>query len=183
MKKKITKRISVYFMSSMLVFSSVPGTVQAHSGRTDSSGGHHDNKNKSGLGSYHYHCGGHPAHLHDGGVCPYSSSVSTDAVAMSSGSGYGSFQGGLSETSNSSNATSVATNTMKLSDQTTVTISKDIIKIVQDVLNQKGYDCGTVDGDAGTKTKAAIKKYLDENTDDDTDCMIISMVAEGLGIE
>ena len=47
----------------------------AHSGRTDSSGGHRDNKNASGLGSYHYHCGGHPAHLHTGGVCPYSSSA------------------------------------------------------------------------------------------------------------
>lgn len=46
-------------------------TAEAHSGRTDSSGGHRDNKNKSGLGSYHYHCGGHPAHLHPGGVCPY----------------------------------------------------------------------------------------------------------------
>lgn len=44
----------------------------AHSGRTDSSGGHRDNKNKSGLGSYHYHCGGNPPHLHNGG-CPYSS--------------------------------------------------------------------------------------------------------------
>ena len=49
-------------------------TVEAHSGRTDSSGGHKDNKNKSGLGSYHYQCGGHPAHLHENGVCPYSSS-------------------------------------------------------------------------------------------------------------
>ena len=46
----------------------------AHSGRTDSNGGHKDNKNKSGLGPYHYHCGGHPAHLHPNGVCPYSSS-------------------------------------------------------------------------------------------------------------
>ena len=35
----------------------------AHSGRTDANGGHKDNKNKSGLGSYHYHCGGHPAHF------------------------------------------------------------------------------------------------------------------------
>lgn len=35
----------------------------AHSGRTDSSGGHHDYKNKSGLGSYHYHHG-YSAHLH-----------------------------------------------------------------------------------------------------------------------
>ena len=48
------------------------GNCFAHSGRTDSSGGHKDNQNKSGLGSYHYHCGGNPPHLHDNGVCPYS---------------------------------------------------------------------------------------------------------------
>ncbi len=49
--------------------------AEAHSGRTDSNGGHRDNKNKSGLGSYHYHCGGHPAHLHTNGICPYDSSA------------------------------------------------------------------------------------------------------------
>ncbi len=42
----------------------------AHSGRTDSSGGHRDNKNASGLGSYHYHHGYGP-HLHPNGICPY----------------------------------------------------------------------------------------------------------------
>lgn len=47
----------------------------AHSGRTDSSGGHHDYHNKSGLGDYHYHHG-YSAHLHEGGVCPYQSSTS-----------------------------------------------------------------------------------------------------------
>ena len=54
-------------------FVNAPGTIvaEAHSGRTDSNGGHRDNKNASGLGSYHYHCGGHPAHLHTNGVCPY----------------------------------------------------------------------------------------------------------------
>lgn len=46
-------------------------TSLAHSGRTDSAGGHHDYQNKSGLGSYHFHCGGYPPHLHPGGVCPY----------------------------------------------------------------------------------------------------------------
>ncbi len=45
--------------------------VEAHSGKTDSSGGHKDNQNKSGLGDYHYHCGGNPAHLHTNGYCPY----------------------------------------------------------------------------------------------------------------
>ena len=43
--------------------------AEAHPGRTDANGGHRDNKNVSGLGSYHYHCGGHPAHLHPNGVC------------------------------------------------------------------------------------------------------------------
>ncbi len=50
------------------------GTVTfAHSGRTDSSGGHKDNGNVSGLGSYHYHHGMGP-HLHTNGICPYSPS-------------------------------------------------------------------------------------------------------------
>ena len=48
-------------------------SVYAHKGRTDSNGGHRDNDNQSGLGSYHYHCGGYPAHLHKNGVCPYTS--------------------------------------------------------------------------------------------------------------
>lgn len=52
-------------------------TAEAHSGRTDARGGHHDYKNKSGLGSYHYHCGGYPAHLHTNGVCPYTSGSAT----------------------------------------------------------------------------------------------------------
>lgn len=47
--------------------------VFAHSGRTDGSGGHKDNKNASGLGSYHYHHGT-SAHLHPNGVCPYNTS-------------------------------------------------------------------------------------------------------------
>lgn len=64
-KRKI---LSIVFV--ILVFS-VPLISLAHPGRTDSSGGHHDYKNKSGLGSYHYHHGMGP-HLHPDGVCPYS---------------------------------------------------------------------------------------------------------------
>lgn len=55
----------------------------AHSGRTDSNGGHKDKKNASGLGYYHYHCGGHPPHLHDNGICPYSSNASTATTTKS----------------------------------------------------------------------------------------------------
>lgn len=58
--------------------------LSAHSGRTDGSGGHHDNKNASGLGGYHYHCGGHPAHLHENGICPYSSATAKPAAQKQS---------------------------------------------------------------------------------------------------
>lgn len=73
-------------VSITLAFIMCTGTAFAHSGRTDSSGGHRDNKNASGLGSYHYHCGGYPAHLHTNGVCPYSSGYSGSASSGSSGS-------------------------------------------------------------------------------------------------
>lgn len=69
------KKICIIILSIALIMAS--NISFAHSGRTDSNGGHKDNKNASGLGSYHYHCGGHPAHLHPNGVCPYSSSASS----------------------------------------------------------------------------------------------------------
>ncbi len=71
------KRIGALVITLALVLS---GTALAHSGRTDGSGGHKDNKNASGLGSYHYHCGGYGPHLHNGGVCPYSPSTRSSAT-------------------------------------------------------------------------------------------------------
>lgn len=71
MKYNSKKVVTIIAMICLII--AMSGNCFAHSGRTDSSGGHKDNKNKSGLGSYHYHCGGHPAHLHSNGVCPYSS--------------------------------------------------------------------------------------------------------------
>ena len=65
---------------SLLVVFSLAVTVSAHSGRTDSNGGHKDNKNASGLGSYHYHCGGYPAHLHTNGYCPYTDTFPTSVT-------------------------------------------------------------------------------------------------------
>lgn len=66
MKNSFIKRTSIILLSLTIL----PASLFAHPGRTDSRGGHKDNKNKSGLGSYHYHCGGNPAHLHTNG-CPY----------------------------------------------------------------------------------------------------------------
>lgn len=65
------KRICCVLLA--LVLAALAASGLAHSGRTDSSGGHKDNKNASGLGGYHYHCGGNPPHLHANGVCPYAS--------------------------------------------------------------------------------------------------------------
>lgn len=62
MKKKIIVLICAILLCSQPII--------AHSGRTDSSGGHRDNKNASGLGYYHYHHGYGP-HLHPNGICPY----------------------------------------------------------------------------------------------------------------
>ena len=63
--KKTFSGISVVLLCLTMSFSTF-----AHSGRTDAQGGHHDYKNASGLGSYHYHHG-YPAHLHTNGICPY----------------------------------------------------------------------------------------------------------------
>ena len=82
---KKTKRIITLF-TMMIMLVAFPLNAFAHSGRTDSNGGHRDNKNKSGLGYYHYHCGGYPAHLHEDGVCPYDSSSKTNNKSNSNSS-------------------------------------------------------------------------------------------------
>lgn len=74
------KRIGI-FLIILIIALVLPLNCIAHSGRTDSHGGHKDNKNASGLGPYHYHCGGNPPHLHDGGVCPYSSTAQTTTTS------------------------------------------------------------------------------------------------------
>lgn len=74
--KLITLTITLTILSNSL-------TSFAHSGRTDANGGHKDNKNVSGLGSYHYHHG-IEAHLHPGGVCPYSDDSSNSNSSANS---------------------------------------------------------------------------------------------------
>lgn len=61
------KKCVIFVLLALFLLSS---PSLAHPGRTDSHGGHHDYENDSGLGPYHYHHG-HPAHLHENGVCPY----------------------------------------------------------------------------------------------------------------
>lgn len=174
------KKITTIILSAALTLSPASvhlsnqhaATVEAHSGRTDSSGGHKDNKNASGLGSYHYHCGGNPAHLHDGGACPYSSNY--PAASATSSDNINS----VSNVSTQNNSKDIV-----LSTGDRIETDSDLIKIIQDVLNQKGYDCGTPDGIAGSKTKNAISDFLSENNDtESTDYMIIEMLSEALDL-
>ena len=79
--KNVLKKVVVVI--AILIILTIPTVNYAHSGRTDANGGHKDNQNKSGLGPYHYHCGGYPAHLHDGGICPYSGAASTVSSSSS----------------------------------------------------------------------------------------------------
>jgi len=93
MKKKIFSNLTVCLLTLSLSLSAF-----AHSGRTDGSGGHKDNKNKSGLGPYHYHCGGYPPHLHSGGVCPYKSGSSSGSAGSSASAGTSTSSGGSTYT-------------------------------------------------------------------------------------
>lgn len=113
MKYKVKKIVTIVLIC---VFSiAICNITFAHSGKTDSNGGHKDNKNKSGLGSYHYHCGGYPAHLHTNGVCPYSSNSSTAANKNSKTTSKTS----SSNTSYNSSANSKSTTTSTVTSQST----------------------------------------------------------------
>lgn len=122
MKRKKVKTILV--LVTILGAISIGINTYAHSGRTDSSGGHKDNKNKSGLGSYHYHCGGHPAHLHTNGRCPYSSSK-------------GSTSSSSSNKSSTSNSSSNKSNTSSSSSTTTTTVTQSTIAVTAIQINEK----------------------------------------------
>lgn len=193
---KLFKKIMLIAALSLSVSTITPSavsnpsfTVEAHSGRTDSNGGHHDNKNKSGLGSYHYHCGGYPAHLHENGVCPYTGSGNTAVSTTSAAAGSSDSSENITASSSGSSSTvSISGKSLTLSSGDSVAISKDIIKIVQDVLNQKGYECGKADGVIGKKTKEALENFLNDNESDsaseaDSDYLIIKMIAEALDIQ
>lgn len=60
------KKVVLIIAILLLTLTIVPICALAHSGGTDSSGGHHDRS----TGEYHYHHG-YSAHQHPGGKCPY----------------------------------------------------------------------------------------------------------------
>lgn len=70
MKKRIAALLCAVLCIVLLI---VPSS--AHSGRTDSRGGHYN----TATGEYHYHHG-YPAHQHPNGVCPYEDDTSNSDI-------------------------------------------------------------------------------------------------------
>ena len=150
MKKNKIKVVSILLIILSII--SMGTNLYAHSGRTDSNGGHKDNKNKSGLGSYHYHCGGNPAHLHPNGICPYSSSSSASKSSTTSGSSTqsksGSSSGSSTQTksgSSSGSSTSNKNNKLNSSENTkTAPVAPPTIEATEIKINEniKKLDVG-----------------------------------------
>lgn len=125
MKKGKTKIIINAILTISIILIGI--NTYAHSGRTDSSGGHKDNKNKSGLGSYHYHCGGNPAHLHTNGSCPYSSNSKSSGTGSSTKSTKSSTPSSSSTTkSGTTQATKTTTEAPKTVIATGIQINENI---------------------------------------------------------
>ena len=139
MKKYIKKIVSALII--ILSILSIQMSVYSHSGRTDANGGHRDNQNKSGLGSYHYHCGGHPAHLHPNGVCPYSSSSKSSTSSSGSGTSSGSSSGsGSGSSSSSSSSTSSGSSSTSSSSSKTSTSVPSTIAVTEIQIEEKIED-------------------------------------------
>lgn len=162
----------------------------AHSGRTDSSGGHKDNKNKSGLGYYHYHHGMGP-HLHTNGLCPYSISYDDPIVYDSTVKTYQNklnnigYSCGSADGLHGSKTTSaikafqkdnnlvsdgkLSYETKSKIDDKYTNLTKAKVSVltrnekIQSRLNELGYDCGVVDGKIGPVTKKAIMNFQRDN--------------------
>ena len=154
MKKR--KILTILLITLSLI--SININLFAHSGRTDSNGGHKDNQNKSGLGSYHYHCGGYPAHLHPNGVCPYASSQST-----SSGSSSNSSKNTSSSTSSSSSQNTSSSTSNNASQNTSNNNSKNTSTSTSSS-SSSSSSTGTVNQNSGTST-AVTESTSEENNE------------------
>ena len=81
LKRRLLLLIAMLCIILMLMSLFLTLPVYAHSGRTDSKGGHINYS----TGEYHYHHG-YSAHQHPNGVCPYSSSNTSNNQSDSSNS-------------------------------------------------------------------------------------------------
>ena len=164
MKKR--KILTILLITLSLI--SININLFAHSGRTDSNGGHKDNQNKSGLGSYHYHCGGYPAHLHPNGVCPYASSQSTSS-GSSSNSSKNTSSSTSSSTSNNASQNTSNNNSKNTSTSTSNSTSSS---------SSSNSSTGTVNQNSGTSTTVTETTSEENNEIEAKEIQIENPIAE-----
>lgn len=145
--KKI--RVLAFILALLLI---APSSALAHSGRTDASGGHRDNKNASGLGSYHYHHG-YSAHLHPNGVCPYSTTYKTPSVTTAPVVKTTPAQ---QPTSSVTDTTTKTTAVPKTPTQPTITVSID------NYIIKPTADSGTPFIDSSNRTQVPLRLTMEE---------------------
>lgn len=160
MKYKVKKIVTIVLIC---VFSiAICNITFAHSGKTDSNGGHKDNKNKSGLGSYHYHCGGYPAHLHTNGVCPYSSNSSTAAnknsktTSKTSSSSTSSNSSANSKSSTSSNSSANSKSSISSNSSTSSKSSSSVSSKSNSSTNSKSNQTSTSSANSKSTTTSNV---------------------------
>lgn len=147
--KRSIRILSLFVLAVTIIFGSAISAL-AHSGRTDSSGGHRDNKNKSGLGYYHYHCGGYPAHLHTNGYCKY-----TDVFPKSVKIKVGKTTLGIGE--RTSIQASVSPSNACDTDVDLSSSNENVIEIQGDELVAVGYGTATITGKSFNGKKKSVK--------------------------
>jgi len=124
MKYNSKKFLTVITIICLII--GIAGNSFAHSGRTDSNGGHKDNQNKSGLGSYHYHCGGNPPHLHENGVCTYSSSSFSSSSASGASTNESSINFSSSQSASSESVISTTSSETSSSESSTNSTTSEV---------------------------------------------------------
>ena len=131
------KRLKRTLLAAALV-GAVSFTAAGQSVTTAYAHGHHGGGHCGGRSANYYYCGGHSAHTHSGGVCPYA-----DDYYYCGGHAAHTHDGGVCPYA--------------------AYVSKSTIRRVQRTLNRSGYNCGTADGVMGAKTKRALKRYQRDN--------------------
>lgn len=102
--------------------------------------GHHGGGH-CGSGTSYYYCGGHAAHTHTNGYCPYSSV--DDTYYHCGGYAAHHHEDGICPYADM--------------------LSRSTVLKVQRRLKRYGYNCGTADGVMGAKTKRALKRFQRDN--------------------
>lgn len=130
-------------------------TAEAHSGRADRNGGHKDNKNKSGLGPYHYHCNGNPAHLHQNSVCPYANDNAASSGSRSSAS--------TSSTSNTSTSSTASNSTVQNRGTPQTPSTEDNAKALTIKISDTSYDNAAINASYYASNNADVYEACGDN--------------------